>query len=82
MARGLFLRRYAAGGAQSARKVRRTRVAVGCLAENRRSAALSRRTRRASAGELGIPVKLIGIGEALEDLRPFDADDYARALLT
>jgi fused signal recognition particle receptor len=27
-------------------------------------------------------VKLIGIGEALEDLRPFDADDYARALLT
>jgi len=26
-------------------------------------------------------VKLIGIGEALDDLRPFDADDYARALL-
>jgi len=36
----------------------------------------------AIAGELGIPVKLIGIGEALDDLRPFDADDYARALLT
>ena len=36
----------------------------------------------AIAGELGIPVKLIGIGETLEDLRPFDADDYARALLT
>ena len=34
----------------------------------------------AIAGELGIPVKLIGIGEALEDLRPFDADDFARAL--
>ena len=31
--------------------------------------------------ELGIPVKLIGIGEKLEDLRPFDADDFARALL-
>ena len=30
--------------------------------------------------ELGIPIKLIGIGEALEDLRPFDADDFARAL--
>src|SRR6185437_11437292 len=30
----------------------------------------------AIAGELGIPVKLIGIGEALEDLRPFDADDF------
>jgi fused signal recognition particle receptor len=36
----------------------------------------------AIAGELGIPVKLIGIGEAVEDLRPFDADDYARALLS
>ena len=35
----------------------------------------------AIAGELGIPVKLIGIGEALEDLRPFDPDDFARALL-
>ena len=36
----------------------------------------------AIAHELGIPVKLIGIGEQLEDLRPFDADDFARALLT
>jgi len=36
----------------------------------------------AITGELGIPVKLIGIGEALEDLRPFDADDFARALLS
>jgi fused signal recognition particle receptor len=36
----------------------------------------------AIASELGIPVKLIGIGESLEDLRPFDADDFARALLT
>ena len=35
----------------------------------------------AIANELGIPVKLIGIGEALEDLRPFDPDDFARALL-
>jgi fused signal recognition particle receptor len=35
----------------------------------------------AIAGELGIPVKLIGIGEALEDLRPFDPDDFARAIL-
>jgi fused signal recognition particle receptor len=33
------------------------------------------------ASELGIPVKLIGIGEALEDLRPFDAEQFARALL-
>ena len=35
----------------------------------------------AIAGELGIPVKLIGIGESLEDLRPFDPDDFAKALL-
>ncbi len=35
----------------------------------------------AIARELGLPVKLIGIGEAIEDLRPFDADDFARALL-
>jgi fused signal recognition particle receptor len=36
----------------------------------------------AIAQELGIPVKLIGIGEQLEDLRPFDPDDFARALVT
>jgi fused signal recognition particle receptor len=35
----------------------------------------------AIAEELGVPVKLIGIGEALEDLRPFDPDDFARAIL-
>ena len=35
----------------------------------------------AIAQELGVPVKLIGIGEGLDDLRPFDADDFARALL-
>jgi fused signal recognition particle receptor len=31
--------------------------------------------------ELGLPVKLIGVGESLEDLRPFDADEFARALI-
>jgi fused signal recognition particle receptor len=36
----------------------------------------------AISDELGIPVKLIGIGESLEDLRPFDAEQFARALLT
>jgi fused signal recognition particle receptor len=35
----------------------------------------------AIAQELGVPVKLIGIGEALEDLRPFDPDDFAQAIL-
>jgi fused signal recognition particle receptor len=31
--------------------------------------------------ELGIPVKLVGVGEGIDDLRPFDADDFARALV-
>jgi fused signal recognition particle receptor len=31
--------------------------------------------------ELGIPVKLIGVGESLEDLRPFDSREFAAALL-
>jgi fused signal recognition particle receptor len=35
----------------------------------------------AIAHELGIPVKLVGVGEGVDDLRPFDAHDYARALL-
>ena len=35
----------------------------------------------AIAHELGLPVKLIGIGEGLDDLRPFDPQDFARALL-
>jgi fused signal recognition particle receptor len=35
----------------------------------------------AIASDLGIPVKLIGVGETLEDLRPFDPSDYAKALL-
>jgi fused signal recognition particle receptor len=33
------------------------------------------------AFELGLPVKLIGVGETLEDLRPFDPADFARALV-
>ena len=33
------------------------------------------------AVELGLPVKLIGVGETLDDLRPFDPVDFARALL-
>ena len=35
----------------------------------------------AIAHELGMPVKLIGVGETLDDLRPFDPDDFARALV-
>jgi fused signal recognition particle receptor len=35
----------------------------------------------AIAGELGIPVKLIGVGEGIEDLRPFDAPEFAAALV-
>jgi fused signal recognition particle receptor len=36
----------------------------------------------AIAHELGLPVKLVGVGEGLDDLRPFDAEDYARALVS
>jgi fused signal recognition particle receptor len=35
----------------------------------------------AIAVELGLPVKLVGVGESVDDLRPFDARDYARALV-
>ena len=35
----------------------------------------------AIAHELGLPVKLVGVGEGLDDLRPFDPEDFARALV-
>jgi fused signal recognition particle receptor len=35
----------------------------------------------AIARELGLPVKLIGVGESVEDLRPFDSEAFARALI-
>ena len=31
--------------------------------------------------ELGIPVRLVGVGEGPEDLEPFDADDFVRGIL-
>lgn len=31
--------------------------------------------------ELGLPIKFIGVGEDMEDLRPFDAKDFVDALL-
>ena len=30
--------------------------------------------------QLGVPVKLVGVGESLEDLQPFDAEAFARAI--
>jgi signal recognition particle-docking protein FtsY len=33
------------------------------------------------SGELGLPVKLIGVGEKIEELRDFDAQEYAGELL-
>jgi fused signal recognition particle receptor len=35
----------------------------------------------AIAAQLQLPVKLIGIGETVEDLRPFNPEDFARALI-
>jgi fused signal recognition particle receptor len=36
----------------------------------------------AIAYELGLAVKLVGVGEGLDDLRPFDAGDFSRALVS
>jgi fused signal recognition particle receptor len=36
----------------------------------------------AIAHELGLPVKLVGVGESLDDLQPFDAAEFARALVS
>jgi len=35
----------------------------------------------AIAYELGLPVKLVGVGEGIDDLRPFDPRDFAQALV-
>ena len=35
----------------------------------------------AIARELGVPVKLAGVGEGIDDLKPFDAHDYAEAII-
>jgi fused signal recognition particle receptor len=35
----------------------------------------------AIAHELDLPVKLVGVGEGLDDLRPFDPRDFSRALV-
>ncbi|WP_448379435.1 signal recognition particle-docking protein FtsY [Fervidobacterium sp.] len=35
----------------------------------------------AIAKELGIPIKFIGVGEGIEDLKPFNAKDFVEALL-
>ena len=35
----------------------------------------------AIAKELGVPVKYAGVGEGIEDLKPFDAADFAQALI-
>lgn len=34
------------------------------------------------AGQLGIPIRFIGVGEQIDDLRPFDADDFVTALFS
>jgi fused signal recognition particle receptor len=32
--------------------------------------------------QLGIPVKLVGLGEGADDLVPFDPDEFVEALFT
>jgi fused signal recognition particle receptor len=36
----------------------------------------------AIAKKLAIPIRFIGVGESLEDLRKFDAEDFVDALLS
>ena len=31
--------------------------------------------------ELGMPVKFIGVGEQIDDMKPFDSEEFANALL-
>ena len=35
----------------------------------------------ALAKKVGVPIRYIGVGEGIDDLRPFDADDFINALL-
>ena len=35
----------------------------------------------AIAKELGVPVKFAGVGEGIDDLKPFDAGDYVKAII-
>ena len=35
----------------------------------------------AIAKELGVPVKLAGVGEGIDDLKPFDPEEYAEAII-
>ena len=35
----------------------------------------------AIAQELGVPVKYVGLGEGIDDLQPFNAEEYVRALI-
>ena len=34
------------------------------------------------AKELGLPVKLVGVGEKMEDLKPFESKDFINALFS
>jgi fused signal recognition particle receptor len=34
----------------------------------------------AIADRLGVPIRFVGVGEGIEDLRPFDADEFVKAL--
>ena len=34
----------------------------------------------AIASRFGLPVHMIGVGEAIDDLQPFDAESFARAI--
>ena len=33
-----------------------------------------------SQGEVGVPVKFVGVGEKIDDMQPFDAEEFVEAL--
>ena len=35
----------------------------------------------AAAERFGLPIHAVGIGEGMDDLRPFEADEFGRALV-
>jgi len=36
----------------------------------------------ALASQLSLPIRYVGVGEQIEDLRPFSAEDFVRALFS
>ena len=58
-------------------------LAIGAAAgaESTASFSLARGVIVGLAGKFGLPIHAVGVGERADDLRPFDAGEFARALV-